>query len=296
MAEWIAVFARAGAAAGQFVFAGAAIYAILQLLPKRPVRWKRLTFLSWRTSPAPEGWLRALGMKKERPAYQERELLLAGCGVTADPGWYMLGRIAVISLLMLFAALVIALFGDSMRVLEIQLLAGVPILLAAGFMLDRTWLRAVRKMRSLQLTKEIYVISNQLLYLAGSALHIHTKLMRCVPYTRLMRADLERLLAEWYHDPAHALRAFKLRIGTDDGMSFVETIDAIRQHESGQYYELLRVRISDYKEKLELAKESRKESTSYALFVVAGIPILYTFQVFIYPWVREGQKLFQSLG
>ncbi|MNG35727.1 hypothetical protein D3C84_1225380 [compost metagenome] len=59
---------------------------------------------------------------------------------------------------------------------------------------------------------------------------------------------------------------------------------------------LLRQRIQDYKEKLEMAKESRKETTSYFLFVIAGIPILYTFQVFIYPWVREGQLLFQSLG
>lgn len=76
----------------------------------------------------------------------------------------------------------------------------------------------------------------------------------------------------------------------------METLDALRLHESPEYYELLRVRIADYKEKIELAKESRKESTSYFLFVIAGIPILYTFQIFIYPWVREGQKLFQSLS
>ena len=146
------------------------------------------------------------------------------------------------------------------------------------------------------MTKEIFIVSNQLLYLAGSSLHIHTKLMRCLPFTRTMRGDFQMLLGEWYHDAEGALRRFKLRLGTEEGLSFVETIDSLRLHESEHYYELLRERINDYKEKLELLKDSRKESTSYVLFVLAGIPILYTFQIFIYPWVREGQKLFSSLN
>lgn len=295
MSEWVAAIVAAGTAFGQFIFAAVAIYALLQLLPKRPVRWERFAFLSWRTVAAPEAWLRTFAIRREHPSFQERELLLAGCGVSADPAWYMLFRKIAITLSMMLSLLVVAVYKHTMLTISTQLLAGL-LLLAIGLTLDRVWLQAVQKLRSLKLTKEIYIISNQLLYLSGSTLNIHTKLMRCVPYTRVMRSDLERLLAEWYHDPALALRAFKLRIGTDEGMSFVETIDVIRQHESDQYYELLRVRISDYKEKLELAKESRKESTSYVLFVVAGIPILYTFQVFIYPWVKEGQKLFQSLG
>lgn len=296
MMQWVTAFTAAGSAAGQFIFAAVGIYALLRLLPRRPARWKRLAFLGWRKSAAPEGWVKAFGIRKDSPAYQEREILLAGCGVTADAAWYMIARRIGIALCVITALLAAAIFDNNWMLISMQVLGGVPILLAVGLKADRVWLRSARKMRAHQLTKEIYVISNQLLYLSESALNIHTKLMRCIPYTRVMRGDLERLLAEWYHDPALALRAFKLRVGTDEGLSFVETIDALRQHESGQYYEMLRVRIFDYKEKLELAKESRKESTSYVLFVVAGIPILYTFQVFIYPWVREGQKLFQSLG
>ncbi|MCR2803342.1 hypothetical protein [Paenibacillus soyae] len=296
MMQWVTAWAAAGAVLGQFVFAAFGLYALLRLLPRRPVRWKRLAFLTWRKTPAPDSWLKMFGIRREGPSYQERELLLAGCGFAADPAWYLLVRRAGIAACLALAALAAVLFQDRLLSVAMQLLGGIPLLAAFLMKLDRVWLRALRKMRAMQLTKEIYVISNQLLYLADSTLNIHTKLMRCVPYTKVMRGDLERMLAEWYHDPAVALREFKQRIGTDDGMSFAETIDALRQHESVEYYELLRVRISDYKEKLELAKESRKESTSYALFIIAGVPILYTFQVFIYPWVREGQKLFQSLG
>jgi hypothetical protein len=104
------------------------------------------------------------------------------------------------------------------------------------------------------------------------------------------------MLGEWYHDSEGALRRFKLRLGTEEGVSFAETIDSLRMHEDEQFYELLRERIHDYKEKLEFAKESHKESASYLLFILAGIPIMYTFSVFIYPWVREGQKLFDTLN
>lgn len=269
---------------------------LLKLLPERSFRWKRLSFLKLHSSAPSERLLRLFGIKKEHSAYQERAILLAGCGILFDPAWYMLFRQLVMTIGMGIGTLSLALFRNELASIWFQALIILPLLLAGALWVDRTWLRAVQKMRSLQFTKEIYVVSNQLLYFADSNLNIHAKLMRCMPYTKAMRVDMERLLAEWYHDPALALRQFKLRVGTEDGMSFVETIDAIRQHESSQYYELLRIRISDYKEKLELAKDSRKESTSYVLFIIAGIPILYTFQVFIYPWVREGQKLFQSLG
>lgn len=294
--DWIDGLVRVGAMVGQFLFAGAGIYMLFRLVPERSIRWRRLSFLKLRSSAVPDRWLRIFGLKREHSAYQERELLLAGCGVTFDPAWYMLFRKLAMLACLMTGILAILLFRSDLLSIGFQALMVIPLLFAGVLHWDRTWLRAAQKMRSLQFTKEIYVISNQLLYFADSHLNIHAKLMRCMPYTRAMRVDMERLLAEWYHDPALALRQFKLRIGTDDGMSFVETIDALRQHESSQYYELLRIRISDYKEKLELAKDSRKESTSYVLFIIAGIPILYTFQVFIYPWVREGQKLFQSLG
>ncbi|GKU76161.1 hypothetical protein [Paenibacillus sp. L3-i20] len=296
MYEWVSTSIGLASIALQFVFAALAAYALLRLLPKRSVRWKRLQFLNWRTTSPPENWLRFTGIKREAPSNQERVLLISGCGVTTDPTWYMLYRRSAIIVFTLLILLVAILYKGSYLSMFAQALIGLPSLVLIGLKLDRIWLRSIRKMRSLQMTKEIYIVSNQLLYLSDSALHIHSKLMRCVPFTKYMRNDLEWLLAEWYQDPSQALKGFKLRLGTDDGMSFIETIDALRQHESGHYYELLRIRISDYKEKLELAKEGRKESTSYVLFTIAGIPILYTFQVFIYPWVMEGQKLFQSLG
>ncbi|WP_240941151.1 hypothetical protein [Paenibacillus sp. HB172176] len=296
MANWIEAMVGTGSLIGQFLFGGTAVYLLLQLLPRRKTRWKRLAFLSWRTKEAPRNWVKWLAIHIERPADQERALLLAGCGVTADPAWYLLARRFVVILLLVVAGGAALLSRSILLSPQMQIMTGMPILLMIALGLDRVWLRAFHKLRKLQITKEIYMISNQLLYLSESSLHIHAKLMRCVPFTRMMRGELEGLLADWYHDPAIALKVFKSRLGTDEGMSFVETIDALRQHESSHYYELLRVRISDYKEKLEIAKLSRKESTSYLLFVLAGVPILYTFQIFIYPWVREGQKLFQALS
>lgn len=156
---------------------------------------------------------------------------------------------------------------------------------------DQYFIRTYAQIRSVWITKEIYVISGQLLYFAESKLNIHTKLRKCIPYSRLLRKDMEILLATWYHSPVEALQQFKQRIGTDEAISFVDTLDALRQDDNDQFYELLQARLQAYKEKLELSKEGRKETTSYVLYVVAGIPLLYTFQVFIYPWVQEVNKL-----
>ncbi|ACS99759.1 hypothetical protein [Paenibacillus sp. JDR-2] len=279
-------------AAGEFLFGFLGAYMILQSMPRRKPRWFHLDALNWRTEEVPGKWLKLLRLSREEDAFIERATLLAGCGVTADPAWYSAARRILLFLLPVIAAL----FGGLSIARGVWLCYTVVLV---GFVLlywDLPWLRSFRRIRAQRITKEIYLMSNQLLYLSESALHIHTKLTRCIPFTRTLRGDLERLLAEWYHDAEQALRRFKHRIGTEDGMSFVETIDSLRLHESPEYYRLLRERIQDYKEKLELAKESRKESTSYFLFIIAGIPILYTFQIFIYPWVQEGRKLFDSLG
>ena len=92
------------------------------------------------------------------------------------------------------------------------------------------------------------------------------------------------------------IQNFKQRLGTDDAISFVETINALRQDQNEEFYTLLRERIEEYKEKIEIARDSRKETTSYILFVLSAVPILYTFQVFIYPWVSEVQHLLSSLN
>jgi hypothetical protein len=150
--------------------------------------------------------------------------------------------------------------------------------------------------RRQKIISDIYIISRQLLYYTGSRMNLHTKLVRCIPYTHMIRNELYMLTNEWYHNASYAISRFKQRIGTEEGYNFAETLNSLRQHESEEYYELLRQRVQDYKEKLELTKEGRKESVSYILFTLAGIPILFTFRVFIYPWVAEGQKLFDSLG
>ena len=298
MYQWIDSTAYISSWLLQFILITAAIYFLLRLAPKRRPRWSHLDLLSLKKQAVPERLLRVLFITREHQRFAERELLLKGCGFTADAAWYFVGKHIAIVLAngMLLAALVL---------LRLQL--ALPATMSPSFIIafaasallflyfDKSWLRSIRRMRTLQITKEIYIISNQLLYLSDSQLHIHAKLTRAVPFTRVIRSDLEQMLADWYHHPRQALQRLKVRLGTEEGLSFIETIDALRQHESVHYYELLKQRISDYKDKIELAKESKKESTSYVLFVLAGIPILYTFQVFIYPWVREGQKLFMTL-
>jgi hypothetical protein len=32
------------------------------------------------------------------------------------------------------------------------------------------------------------------------------------------------------------------------------------------------------------------------LFVLAGLPIMNTFRVFMYPWIVEGQQLFNAIN
>lgn len=146
------------------------------------------------------------------------------------------------------------------------------------------------------MVEEIFVLSNQLLYFSGSRANLHQKLLKCLPHTKLIRADLHLLLHEWYGNPERAIANFKNRLGTDEGRSFADTLDSLRQYEHEAYYRLLKQRIQDYKDKLDMIRDSRKEGASYMLFVLAGIPILNTFRIFIYPWVEEGRKLFETLN
>ncbi|MFD0715956.1 hypothetical protein [Paenibacillus sp. GCM10027626] len=284
---WAALFS-------QYIIGFIVILFLLRALMERRPRFAHLLAARWRGRQCPERWLRFAFVRRESAAFQKRERLLAGCGMTWDAAWYVVLRRAAMLLIPIAAsgAYAAACAASGFPLVPVLLLL---VVLLIALLWDQIILNAYRKARAERMTKEIYIVSNQLLYLAGSSLHIHAKLLRCLPFTKAMRADLQMLLGEWYHDAEEALRRFKLKIGTEEGLSFAETINALRLHDSEQYYDLLRERIKDYKEKLELAKESRQESTSYILFVLAGIPILYTFQIFIYPWVREGQKLFESL-
>jgi hypothetical protein len=154
----------------------------------------------------------------------------------------------------------------------------------------------IMKRRAHFVVKDVYVICTHLLYYESSSMNLHYKLARAVPLVRTIRKDLHLLLNDWYENGGEAIRRFKKRLSTDEGYSFADTLEALRMNESSAYYELLRQRITDYKEKIELEKESKKESFSYLLFIIAGLPIINTFRVFAYPWIMEGRKLFESLN
>jgi len=296
--RWIVI----GVLAAQYALGFAAFLLLLRTALHRRPRWSHLPYDEGSRAVPPAWLLRAAMLKQGSASYMERAALLAGCGFTADPAWYMLGRMAWIGL-----GLIVAMGGTlfpEQAAAAVAWLPGLPFfslpvvggLAAVLAMWDKPFLAAFCKQRSARIMKEIYVVSQQLLYFDGASLHLHVKLTRCLPYTRTIRADMQRMLGEWYHDAEAAIARFKHRIGTAEGASFAETVEALRLHEHAAYYDLLRERLADYKAKLELWKDSRKESASYVLFVLAGLPILYMFQIFIYPWVQEAQKLFQSLN
>lgn len=229
---------------------------------------------------------------------QEREQLLLGAGIAMTGLWYGVCKRLALLLLAVTAGLGYAAlrqgispFGISPYYIWLATAFGLAAVLCDGW-----WLESLRKHRSHRIVGEMYALSNQLLYFAGSRLNLHAKLARCLPHTRTIRSAWHQLLNEWYQDAGEALAAFRRRLGTDEAYSFTETLNTMRLHEDEAYYELLRQRIQEYKEKLELVRESRKESVSYILFVLAGLPILYTFRIFIYPWVEEGKRLFQTLN
>ncbi len=228
---------------------------------------------------------------------RERQQLLTGCGLLWSAEIYLLmKRLLMMTLLLIFIIMVLLerLYGAlsfNFRVIEILFITFLVLV-----MLDKPFMESYMRHRRQRIIGDVYMVSRQLLYYTGSSMNLHTKLVRCLPYANSIRNELFMLTNEWYHNAAYAIGRFKQRVGTEEGYSFAETLNSLRQHESEQYYELLRHRVQDYKEKLELTKEGRREAVSYVLFVMAGIPILFTFRLFVYPWVAEGQKLFESLG
>jgi len=293
---WMAFTSYALLFAALFV----ALRPLLQLLPRPRRRWKSGRWgrkMARRDWPV---WFLRLCRLSDPVRLAERGQLLAAAGIPASltvVQYELLRRAAGLFFLILGSA-----GGIGCRRPELPLPVSPVCLivfsLAGGILLvfDRTILAAARKQRTYRIVREIHVLSNQLLYYSGSGMNLHSKLGRCLPYTRALRRSLQLMLNEWYQDPDAAIRRFKRSLGTDEAHSFAETLQALRLGESETFYRLLRERIRDYKEKLELAKDSRKETVSYVLFVIAGLPIMNTIRVFIYPWVMEGQKLFQSLN
>ncbi len=299
-------FTMYGVLAGLLVLLVCSCYAAILYLLKgisRPARIVR-----FRARPGgvahstPPDWLALLlGIRPGRDGSErdaERRHLLAAAGLRVHPEWYRLGRRAALGIILLLL-LVVWFFRDALAQL-LSISPYVVMAVLAGLLcclwLDRPFLEQLQKRRANLIMEEIYAVSRQLLYFAASPLPLHAKLMRCMTYTRLIRQDWQLLLNEWYQDAETAIEGFRLRLGTEEGHGFAETLNYLRLYDNEAYYHLLRRRVDDCKERLELLRDSRKESASYALFVIAALPIMYTFQIFIYPWVQEGQRLFQGLN
>lgn len=264
--------------------------------PVRRFRWRRYRFDPKKISRL-RRLIRRLFAAGSSDVYEEIDQLLKACKIPLEGIDFVAFKRAALSVIALTSLSVYMLSRTpfiSKMFMTLYIIAAVAVGLA--LLTDKLWLSMIAKQRSRLIVKEVYTLSNQILYYGGSNMNLHGKLSECLPHTRILRRELQLLLREWYEDVDRALIRFKQRIGTDEGYSFAETLHAIRMHDSEPYYDLLRQRIKDYKEKMELHKESRREATSYLLFVMAGIPILNTFRVFIYPWMAEGQRLFQMLG
>ncbi|MBD0383711.1 hypothetical protein [Paenibacillus sedimenti] len=280
-----------------FILIMTALYHMLNQVPVRSKRWRSLHVKQVLRQAKLPAWLcKLLGMSNK--SVEEKRQLLIGCGVWLDAALYEGSR-----RLLIIVALV-AIIGSylafqhpwmTFHAHPIYVMVGAGCLLPF-LLFDKKVLFQLKGQRSHRIVKEIYVISHHLLYYNDSHMNLHAKLTLCASQTRSIRSIFQVMLNEWYQDSEAAIYRFKMRLGTDEAHSFGETLNALRLNEHGSYYELLKQRIQDYKEKMELVRDSRKETVSYLLFVLAGLPILNTFRVFMYPWIAEGQRLFDSIN
>ncbi|XID95911.1 hypothetical protein ACF3MZ_15965 [Paenibacillaceae bacterium WGS1546] len=280
----------------QFILLFAGLFAVLSLMFAPSNRW-RIYLRGWRAKPVPRWWYKLWRTDKESVALQERRTLLAGCGVRYSAETYLSVRRCLLTALPLAAGIAYGLRDGGLLPAAAAWNAIAGLAVVAGLTaVDRSWLRSIRRYRTDRIRREIVAVISQLLYYSGSRLHLHGKLMKCLGLTRHIRGEMALLLNEWYHDADAALKRFKTRLGTDEAYGFAECIRSLRLNESDDIYDMMREIVRDYKAQIELSKESRKETTSYLLFVLAGIPILYTFQIFLYPWVQEAARLFDALN
>lgn len=279
-----------------FIFFMIMIYHGLKMLPQRKRRWRSHVKIALKEFQIPS-WLNAvLGMSKK--VIEEKRQLLEGCGIGLDASLYEGTRRLLLGISFVVGGLGYLAFEHPWLVLQFQpvyLLVGAAIVWIFLFW-DGKVLSQLKEKRRQRIVKDIYTISRQLLYYNDSRLNLHDKLSLCVGQTASIRSHVQLLLNEWYQGADEAISHFKRRLGTEEAHSFGETLNALRLNEHGGYYELLRQRLQDYKEKMELIRDSKKETVSYALFVLAGLPILNTFRVFMYPWIAEGQRLFDALN
>ncbi|OPH56051.1 hypothetical protein BC351_29630 [Paenibacillus ferrarius] len=280
-----------------FLFFMTVIYHALKLLPVRTKRWRSLRVKKMLQETELPSWLISL-MGMQTKAVEEKRQLLLGCGIWLNAALYEGGRRMLLGAAVLLGAVGYLALQYPVFTFHLQpmyILVGAA---CVGIFLffDTNVLAQLKEKRAHRIVREIYIISHHLLYYNDSQLNLHAKLTLCAPQTRSIRTHFQMLLNEWYQGSEAAIKQFRARLGTDEAHSFAETLNALRLNEHESYYELLKQRIQDYKEKMELVRDSRKETVSYLLFVLAGLPILNTFRVFMYPWIAEGQRLFDTIN
>ncbi|MDF2644466.1 MAG: hypothetical protein K0Q73_271 [Paenibacillus sp.] len=272
-------------------------YHFFMHMPVRKKRWRSLHVKrALQETKLPSWMFSCLGMSTK--IVEEKRQLLLGCGIWMNANLYEgVRRIGMGGALLLGAVGYLALEYPMLTLYmqPLYVMVGTVCLLIFLFF-DKKVLAQLKEKRAHRIVREIYVISHHLLYYNDSGLNLHAKLSLCVSQTRSIRSHFQLMLNEWYQGSEEAINHFKIRLGTDEAHSFGETLNALRLNEHGSYYELMKQRIQDYKEKMELVRDSKKETVSYLLFVLAGLPILNTFRVFMYPWIAEGQRLFNAIN
>lgn len=273
------------------------IYQGLRYIPTRKRRWRSLQVKSTlKEAEIPPLLYKMLCMSTK--AVEAKRQLLLGCGIWLNANLYEGARRLLLAGTMLVGGMGYAAFEHPWIAVHMQpayVLVGAAVV-SIFLIWDSKVLAQLKEKRSQRIVRDIYAISRQLLYYNDSKLNLHDKLSLCVGQTTSIRAHVQLLLNEWYQGAEEAISHFKKRLGTEEAHSFGETLNALRLNEHGGYYELLKQRIQDYKEKMELIRDSKKETVSYVLFVLAGLPILNTFRVFMYPWIAEGQRLFDAIN
>jgi hypothetical protein len=276
-----------------------AFYYALLSLPVRKSRWRSMKVSALtKGNKLSQAAAKLLWIRLDSPSLEACKQLLIGSGIRLDAIVYeTIRRMLIVLLTVLTMAGYLAFQQPSLTLfINPFYVISCSMSFLIFIIFDRKVLLQLKERRAHRIVKEIYLISHQLLYYSGSKMNLHAKLSRCLSQTRTLQPSFQLLLNEWYQDAEAAIHRFKNRLGSDEAHSFGETLNALRLGEHEDYYDLIKQRISDYKEKIELNREGKKEAVSYVLFVLAGLPILNTFRVFMYPWIVEGQQLFNSIN
>lgn len=154
------------------------------------------------------------------------------------------------------------------------------------------WQRKSREKRQLI---DLICCMRQLLYLRDLPLNLHSKLQKCVPVTTAIRVPLVHLIHEWYVDPLQAISKFRSTLRHDQADGFCDTLRAMFEVGEAPFYGHLQSRMDDLKLLLRQQQEAQKETRSYIFFILAGIPLIHSFQLFLYPWLAQSSSIFQAI-